>query len=183
MEICTLLENIMYLSVCKCTSSPLFDLRSCAASFKRLWVWSWCSMQIYFTSGWELILTGKLGAGLVEWFWHHTLEWKIFTGCNTVWLGLLKGRQQLAGRQLVQESPGLLSERPGGCYCTWRGGSIRESCVFSWELRGMTAMQAKVEKEHYHWALPSKTPDAEKEGAKWRRKTSKVLKNEASPTP
>lgn len=41
-------------------------------------------MLIYYTSGWKLILTGKLGAGLVEWFWHHTLEWIIFAGCNSL---------------------------------------------------------------------------------------------------
>lgn len=53
--------------------------------------------------------------------WQWMLEWKILTACKKVWLVLLQGNWQLAGVQLVQETPELLGERATITVCTGLG--------------------------------------------------------------
>lgn len=59
-------ENLLYLSDLKGIYTPLFNLGSCAASFMIVSLVLMLYANLLYTSGWKLILTGKLGAGLVE---------------------------------------------------------------------------------------------------------------------
>lgn len=71
---------------------------------------------------WKTYLLGKLVASHGR-IWHGRLEWKILTACKKVWLVLLWGNQQLAGIQLVEETPELLCERAGRSSAVHRDGS------------------------------------------------------------
>lgn len=91
----------------------------------------------------EAHLTGKRGAGCMEWFWHYTVKWKICPGCKKVWLDCCRRDGNCLRDNSIGESWSL-RERPKGWYCTLRGvGSWNWVCFHRIKRNGSCTSQVR----------------------------------------